>query len=426
MSRIINLNELNDEDLKKIGSDLQITQPPSKYAFSSLPKYLYLYELKDNDKLIVPFSYGNCSANGGANGQRPNRDTLGNINIKFTGQLREEQKEIKTEAIQHLNKYGSTIISAYCGFGKTITSIYIATKIGLKTLIVCHRIVLINQWKESIEKFTEDAKIQIIEGDEKINKDCDFYIINAINIPKRNSLYYKDIGTLIVDESHILLAEKMCLGLKYIFPRYVIGLSATPYRMDGLNILFDLYFGDRKITRKLYRRHIVYKVMTGFKPEVKTNRMGKVDWNSVLNSQCEDEKRNELIIDIIKKYKERVFLILCKRVIQANYIVKRLTEEKEDVTSLIGSEQKYEQSSRILVGTVSKVGVGFDHPRVNTLLIASDVEQYFVQYLGRVFRVKNSEPYIFDLVDNYGLLEKHFKTRMGVYIEHGGIIKKYE
>lgn len=417
MSRLIDINNLNDDEIKKINSDLQIVQPPSKYAFSVAPKYIYLYDVKDNDKLIVPFAYGNY--------YRPTRENLGSMNVEFKGQLREEQKEIKTEAIQHLNKYGSTIISAYCGFGKTITSIYIATKIGLKTIIVCHRIILINQWKESIERFCDNAKIQIIEGDDKIDDSCDFYIINAINIPKREISEYKNIGTALVDEIHILLAEKMSLGLKYIFPRYVIGLSATPYRMDGLNQLFDYYFGVRKIERKLYRKHIVYKVMTGFKPEVKLNRTGKVDWNSVLNSQCEDEKRNELIVNIVKKYNERIFLILCKRVNQANYLVKRLEEEKEDVTSLIGSEQKYEQSSRILIGTVSKIGVGFDHPRLNTLIIASDVEQYFIQYLGRIFRVKDSDPYIFDLVDNYGLLEKHFKTRLNVYTEHGGIIKNY-
>jgi hypothetical protein len=169
----------------------------------------------------------------------------------------------------------------------------------------------------------------------------------------------------------------------------------------------------------------VYRVNTGFKPDVKLNRMGKVDWGSVLEGQCLNRDRNELIIRIIKRFRDRVFIVLCKRVVQAEYLEGRLKDEGEDVTSLIGKNQEYEQKSRILIGTVGKTGVGFDHPRLNALILASDVEQYFIQYLGRVFRTEDGEPLIFDLVDNFALLEKHFKTRVGVYVEHGGVVKNF-
>jgi hypothetical protein len=195
--------------------------------------------------------------------------------------------------------------------------------------------------------------------------------------------------------------------------------------MDGLNALMDMYLGTYKIIRKLFRKHTVYRVETGFKPEVKLNKMGKVDWGSVLESQCGNKERNELVIKIIKRFPDRVFIVLCKRVAQAEYLEGRLREEGEDVTSLIGKNQEYEQKSRILIGTVGKTGVGFDHPRLNALILASDVEQYFIQYLGRVFRTQEGEPLIFDLVDEFPLLVKHFKTRMAVYLEHGGVVKKF-
>jgi superfamily II DNA or RNA helicase len=249
--------------------------------------------------------------------------------------------------------------------------------------------------------------------------------MNATNVPKHRRSFYKDIGFLIVDECHLIMAENLSKCMTYITPRYVLGLSATPYRTDGLNKLLDLYFGTRKIIRKLFRRHTVYKIESGFTPEAKLNRMGKVDWNSVLESQTSCEERNEMIIRLVKKFDDRVILILCKRVAQANYLVQRLQEEKEDVTSLIGKQQEYEKTSRILVGTSSKAGVGFDHARLNSLILASDLEQYFVQYLGRVFRTQEVEPIIFDIVDNYGILQKHFRTRNNVYVEHGGIVKSF-
>ena len=95
----------------------------------------------------------------------------------------------------------------------------------------------------------------------------------------------------------------------------------------------------------------------------------------------------------------------------------------EDVTSLIGTKQSYEINSRILIGTCSKVGTGFDHPKLDTLLLAADVEEYFIQYLGRCMRTRDNLPVVFDLVDDNSILLKHYKTRVGVYEKHGGVIK---
>jgi len=416
MSRKVAIDSLSDEELKKVSKELQLAQEPSKYAFSAKPSVICLYEAEGND-LYVPFAYTRRYPRTPAK-EFPVQE------IHFHGHLRENQKEVKHEAIELLNKYGSVIIAAYPGYGKTCSAIYIATRIKLKTMILCHRVVLINQWKESIKKFCPNATVQVITAKSEM-KDVDFYIMNATNVPKHPRTFYKEIGTLIIDEAHIVMAEKMSQCMRYFFPRYVIGLSATPYRTDGLNGLLDMYFGKNKIIRKLWRRHSVFRINTNIKPEVKLNRMGKVDWGSVLESQSNNVERNEMIIKLVGHFSDRVFLILCKRVSQANYLVDRLKEEGEDVTSLIGNQQEYEQSSRILVGTSSKVGVGFDHPRLDSLIIASDLEQYFVQYLGRVFRREDVEPFIFDIVDDYSLLQKHFRTRNAVYLEHGGIVKDF-
>jgi superfamily II DNA or RNA helicase len=416
MSKKISLSSLSNEDVDTINRELIVTQEPSKYAFSAEPKYIYLFEAEGDD-LFVPFSYGKKYP-------RPPRTNFPERKINFQGVLRENQKPVKKEAIEKLNQNGSVIIAAGCGFGKTSLGIYIATKICLPTLIICHRIVLINQWKESIKKFCPDAEVQVLNPG-TVKKHADFYICNAINIAKNPREYYSDIGFIIVDEAHLIMADKLSYCMRYLLPRYVLGLSATPYRTDGLDVLLDMYFGTDKIVRKLFRRHIVYRYNTGLKPEVRLNRMGKVDWGSVLESQCLNKERNEIIIRIIKYFPERIFLVLCKRVDQANYLVARLTEEKEDVTSLIGSNQEFCYTSRILVGTVQKTGVGFDHARLDSLIIASDLEQYFVQYLGRVFRREDNDPIIFDLVDDYPLLKKHFQTRFSVYAEHGGIVKDF-
>jgi superfamily II DNA or RNA helicase len=238
--------------------------------------------------------------------------------------------------------------------------------------------------------------------------------------------FFSDIGTVIVDEAHLIMAETLSRCLQWVTPRYLIGLTATPYRPDGLNALLDLYFGKYKIIRTLWREHLAYKVSTGFKPTIELAQNGRVNWGIVLDSQANNIDRNELIIKLLKYHSTRNFLVLTKRVAQGEYLLKRLEEEGEDVTSLLGSNQEYNLSSRILIGTSSKIGVGFDHAKLDALVLAGDVEQYFVQYLGRVFRTKEVKPIIFDLVDDYTILNKHFNTRRTIYQDHGGEVCNFD
>jgi superfamily II DNA or RNA helicase len=418
MSRVINISNFTDEQIKKLNTELKIEKEVSKYSFGTQPEIISLFHLEKNNTLFVPFSYDNTFV-------RPERKQFPQCNVEFVGKLREPQKEVMKESIDFLNKKGSIIIACYPGFGKTTLSTFISCKIKLKTIILCNRIILIKQWNESIQKNCPNSKIQILSSKSKLSVEADFYIINASNVCKHTREFYKDIGLVIVDEAHLIMAKTMSKSMLYLQPRYVIGLSATPYRTDGLNILLDMYFGTEKITRELYRKHHVYKVDTLFKPETKLNSMGKIDWSALIESQCENQDRNNIIIKIINFFPDRIFLVLCKRVSQATYIYEKLKENGEDVTSLIGKNQTYEQSSRILVGTVQKAGVGFDHPNLNALILASDVEQYFIQYLGRVFRREDTEPIIFDLVDKNPILFKHFLTRNEIYKKHGGIVKNF-
>ena len=115
-------------------------------------------------------------------------------------------------------------------------------------------------------------------------------------------------------------------------------------------------------------------------------------------------------------------MVLVKRVSHGEHLEKRLKEEGEHVTTLLGSNQEFDKEARILIGTTSKISTGFDHAVLNTLLLAADLEQYYIQALGRIFRKKDIKPMVFDPVDNCRILEKHWQSRRKVYIEAGGSI----
>jgi superfamily II DNA or RNA helicase len=417
MSIKINVDDLSETQRIKIDKELVIKIEPGKYGGGF--KYIYPYEVVGNT-VILPFAFAARELKV----KRPDRTESSKTELLFEGVLREQQIEVKKEAIEIL-KTGSVIISSNPGFGKTIISISLACSIKLKCLVVVNKLVLMKQWKDSIYQFCPKAIVQLLTPKSDIDDKADFYVMNAVNIPKMGREFFKNIKLLIVDEVHLIMAEKLSVLMKYIFPRYLIGLSATPYRTDGLDILLDLYYGKTKIVREMNQKHLVYKVQTEFKPKVEYTEAGKLNWSSILDSQAEDEKRNQLILNILQKFKDRIFLVLVKRVKHGRYLVDQLLERGESVTSLLGSNQEFDKEARILVATSQKAGCGFDHARLDALLLPTDFENFYIQILARVFRRRDVEPIVFDIVDDHPILFKHYKSRREICINAGGKIKMF-
>jgi superfamily II DNA or RNA helicase len=344
----------------------------------------------------------------------------------FTGTLRDEQKVVRNESMDALNQQQSVILSTHVGFGKSILAVYFAYKIQLKTLIIVNRLVLMQQWEGVLKQFIQDPKIQVIKPNKMIDLDHDFFIVNAINLPKLG--YMPEIGLVLVDEVHLIVSKVLSTCFQYLTPQYLIGLSATPYRNDGMDILLDLHFGKIRIDRQLQRVHHVYRIPTKFTPTVEKQANGKVDWNHILNQQANDSTRNDLIVEIILTNAFH-FLVLCKRVEQIKLLERKLQAKGIQPECLYGDKQpsgaQPETNQKyVMIGTTGKLGTGFDCPFLNALIVASDLEAYFIQYLGRVFRKQDTIPVVFDLVDDNAILKKHYKTREKTYVKHGGIIKK--
>jgi len=418
MSIKLKLDEISEELKTKIHNDLTITINSNKFAVKASERYVYAYEIVD-EYIYIPFYYGINIFN---KDKRPPRNNFTPLKISFKGTLRPEQEIVKKEAVDLLNKNSAVIISTYTGFGKTIGAIDIAVSIKLKTLIVIKQLVLKEQWIESINKFCPDAIVKYFTPKSK-DSDCDFGIMSAQNIQKLDRSFFKSFGTVIVDEVHTVMAESLSKSMYFLNPRYAIALSATSYRPDAFDGLIDLVFGTKKVFRQLNRPYLVYKIDTGFKPIVELSQNGRINWGTLLDSQANSKERNELIIKIIKHFKERSFLVLTKRVEQAKYLNDRFIEEKELVTMMIGNKQTYDDTKRILIATYAKGGCGFDAPRYDTLLLAGDISEYFSQNLGRALRRVDSSPIIFDLLDKNPILMKHFMTRVDVYKNSGGKIE---
>lgn len=426
MSIETKIEDLTNENRENIIKDLciEIEDTKKKY-FGPKTKKIYAY-LLTTSHIYTPFYYSIKTLGKTRNA----RSSYSSINCTFTGMLRDEQKVALKDAKTILNTNGCCIMSMYPGFGKTISAIKLACDIKLKTLIIVNKIILMDQWITSINDFCNSATIISNLKNNKKNlthfDPSDFIIMNAINIDKFPKSFYTDIGFVVVDECHQILTETLSRSLELLSPRYLLGLSATAFRYDPLDKFFNLYFGPEKVVRAMHKKHTVFVVKTGCLPQVELDRRGKINWSLLIDSLSMDEARNKIIIDIIVKNKDRNFLVLVKRIAQGNYLENKLKEANENVGSLLGNVQIFDRNVRILIGTISKVGTGFDFSKINSLILACDLKNYFLQYLGRCFRDPAVEPYIFDLLDENPILKSHFFKRRDQYIQCGGLIKNYK
>lgn len=425
MSLCVPLYEINDTIKKHIYRKLKVKEKVDVRSKSSMfrnLKEIAPYRIEEKtDTIFLPFQWAYSQLF--FKSYRKLRTEYGELITKFTGELRQEQKIIQTEAIQYLNQQGSIILACYPGFGKTITTLSISSKIGLKTLILVNRVILIDQWVASIRNFfqQEGTKIQVLTATNEFEQDADFYIMNAINTVKRPDDDFKAIGLLIVDECHLMITSVFVKALGCICPRYLIGLSATPFRPDGLDVLLDIYFGKERIVREMYRRHVVYKVNTCIEIQGEQDEKGMLIWNSVLQKQMTNPSRNLFIKDVCLFFKTRNILILCKRIQQVNELYELITNHT--ITSTLkGNENTFNTDCRVLIATVAKVGVGFSFDKLDMLILACDLKEYYLQFVGRVFRKPDVVPIIIDIVDKNPVLQRHFKSRLKIYRDCGGTI----
>jgi superfamily II DNA or RNA helicase len=439
MSVAIKISDVTPNLLRKLDKDLHIKPIVKEAGFGnkSFPKAsakpveaFDQYAKNGSQHAVLPFSY-----------YFQNLESLPRIESEcesrefdFVGNLLPRQNEVKKEVIEILNRTGSVVLSLHTGFGKTVMAIYLASKVKLRTIILCHRTIIIDQWVQSIKKYIPTAKVCILG--EKLTKkalkerdydetNCDFLICNVVNVDKRDREFYASFGLLIIDEIHTICTTSFSKSLLYIFPEYVIGLSATPFRTDGMDRIIELFCGPEIVYRKLYIPFNVYKVNTNFKPNSETNISGTLDWNSVLEDQATNLERNTLIVNICRYFTSRNILVLVKRKEHAAILRNMLASKGEDVDVFTGDSKECNYNCRVLIATYSISGCGFDHPKLDLMIGAADVLENFTQYIGRIFRRDDVSAIYIDLIDEMSTIKKHSMERLKICKELGGEVKPF-
>ena len=344
------------------------------------------------------------------------------IDLEFTGKIREIQQRT-IDATVEANFCG--LISLDTGLGKTVVALKLISLMKVKTLIVVHADFLLDQWKERIKQFLPTARIGVIKQDLCEIENVDICIGMIQTIIKRDypKNFFSSIGAIFADESHHLGARSFSSIFYKVQPMYLIGLSATPERKDGLSKVLYWFLGAQiiHIKRESDKPKIAF-VNTNVKNYIeKFNTLGKVNNPSMITDLTTNQERNELIIETIKEYlkQDRKILVLSDRRAQCEYFCKRLTELDISAGVYLGGMKTENRSltvnCSVILGTYQASGEGFDVPELDTLILAtpkSDVEQA----VGRILRQKNkNEPIVIDIVDAFSIFKGQFYKRRKFY-----------
>ena len=359
------------------------------------------------------------------------------INIKFKGDLREIQKPIRDAYLKAAKDKGGGIISLKCGGGKTVLALNIISKLKKKSIVICHKSFLVDQWAERISQFLPDAKIGYIQGKtiDVEGKDIVIGMLQSISMKEYDEELFKQFGMVCFDECHHLSAEVFSKAMRKISPLYVLGLSATIKRADGTQYVFKWYIGDVVYEspdeindHRVETRLIQYESEDEKYCKKQTIFNGTICRPKMVNQICEYKERTELVLKYLYKYynEGRTILILSER---REHLINMMNEvnkyyDKEVAGLYIGGIHpeilEYNATLRVILGTYSFFSEGADIPSLDTVILASPVSNV-EQSIGRIFR-KYGEHHklICDIIDgNIEGFEKQSQKRIALYKKKG-------
>jgi superfamily II DNA or RNA helicase len=339
------------------------------------------------------------------------------IEVDFVGALRPDQERAAAAMLQH----DTGVLCAPTAFGKTVTAAAIIAQRGVNTLVLVHRTELLKQWQERLQAFLGAGKgvVGAIGGGKtKPTGSIDIAVMQSLSRQGEVNALVENYGQVIVDECHHVGAASFDAILKRTKAKFVLGLTATPIRRDGQQPIIFMQCGPIRHTaaRPASAPHDL-EVMP-------RSRHSRIDLPTTAGIQdvfqylVSDTARTEAIAaEITAAFEEgRKVLVLTERMKHLAAIREALAARAPHPFVLHGRMSKRQRTAliaeldalapeapRILLATGKLIGEGFDHPPLDTLVLAMPVswKGTLQQYAGRLHRehAAKTDVRIIDFVD---------------------------
>lgn len=353
---------------------------------------------------------------------------------QFVGTLRADQEAAAAAMLHH----DVGVLCAPTAFGKTVTAAALIARRGVSTLVLVHRTELLKQWQERLQAFLgvdKDVVGTIGGGKNRSAGRIDVAVMQSLSRQGEVSTLVENYGHIIVDECHHVGAVSFDAILKRATARYVTGLTATPIRRDGQQPVIFMQCGPIRYTAAkpvgaprdlLVVPHLLHAAID-LAPEA-----GIQD---VFRHLANAPARTEIIALAARSAREqgRKVLVLTERTEHVAAIAAALADKVPPPFILHGRMSRKQRTAviaeldalppaapRILLATGKLVGEGFDHPPLDTLVLAMPVswKGTLQQYAGRLHRehASKNDVRILDFVDTgHPALQRMWDKRLRGY-----------
>ena len=342
------------------------------------------------------------------------------VQMGQTIELRDYQQEA-TKNLQKMREDGKTIALLYhaTGVGKTITAATDAKAVGGRTLFLVNALKLASQAQETFAKVWPEATLGEYTGSQKdMTQTVIFATVQSIS-KDLEKFSPTDFDYLIVDECHHAAANTYQKIFTYFHPKFILGLTATPERSDGEDML-ELF---QNVAHKMDLKTAVERgVLVPIRCiRVKTNidltdvRINGIKYNSQdLESKLFIPERNQLIVDTYLRYVNgKKTVIFCASVDHAAEIAKLLRDNGVKAEAVSGRDRvevrekilkDYETGSTNVLCACDLLNEGWDSPHTTVLFMARPTmsKTIYLQQLGRGTRrcPGKEDLLVVDFVDN--------------------------
>lgn len=313
------------------------------------------------------------------------------IDVSFHGQL----TPLQQEASNILTNQETGVFIAPPGIGKTTVGIYLISGRRRNTLVLVHRRQLLEQWRAQLASLLgiDLREIGMIGG----GRDSQ---TGFIDVAMFKSLIQKggikdiveNYGHVIVDECHHVSAFTFEQVLRKTRARFILELTATPYRRDGHQPIILMQCGpvrykvshtDESAKHPFQHRLICQQTnITIPDPEAEQNIY------HIYAKLITAEERNQMILnDVLHTLEEgRSPILLTERREHLELLAEKLRPLVKNIIVLKGGMRIKKRNSimenlasipvgetRLLLATGRYAGEGFDDARLDTLFLAMPV-----------------------------------------------------
>jgi superfamily II DNA or RNA helicase len=341
--------------------------------------------------------------------------------VKFVGTLRPDQEA----AAKAMLKHDLGVLCAPTAFGKTVTAAALIASRGVNTLVLVHRTELLRQWKERLQSLLDvgpNVVGTVGGGKARPTGRIDIALMQSLaGRGQRQGAVdplVENYGQIVVDECHHLSAFSFEAILKRAKAKYVLGLTATPIRRDGQQPIIFMQCGPIRHTaakpdgapQTLELRPRFLSAAVVVPPDAGIQEL--------FRTLAVDGARTARIAqDIVDAYQQgRKILVLTERTghlaaieaalgtrLQNLVVLQGRSSKKQRLAALARLEALAPDAPRVLLSTGKLVGEGFDHPPLDTLVLAMPIswKGTLQQYAGRLHRTQAGKTHvqIVDFVD---------------------------